>query len=96
MTSTGDSTMAKLRNRFSTLGQPKEPQPQKQHSSAESTFVVPKGIDYSSEARSLRPKVGLRDLYPAVEPFKTGMLAVDDTHEVYWEACGNPEGAPGL
>lgn len=36
----------------------------------------------------------LRSLYPPVEPFETGMLDVGDGHEIYWEACGNPDGKP--
>ncbi|MCO5583321.1 hypothetical protein L7F22_037231 [Adiantum nelumboides] len=42
------------------------------------------------------PKSGLRTPYPAVEPFKTGTLKVDDLHEIYWEASGNPEGVPAV
>lgn len=57
-------------------------------------FAVPKGIDYSNEARTLTAKPGLRDLYPPIDPFKTGMLAVDDNHKLYWEVCGNEKGAP--
>jgi len=30
--------------------------------------------------------------YPAIEPFETGMLRVDEPHELYWEQCGNPDG----
>ena len=36
----------------------------------------------------------LRSLYPPIEPFDHGMLAVGDGHELYWEACGNPAGKP--
>ncbi len=36
------------------------------------------------------------DLYPALEPFDQGMLALDDLHTMYWEACGNPAGLPVL
>jgi proline iminopeptidase len=35
-------------------------------------------------------------LFPAIEPFRSGMLAVDDLHTLYWEECGNPEGVPVL
>jgi proline iminopeptidase len=38
----------------------------------------------------------LRDLLPPLEPFATGMLAVDDIHTLYWEECGNPKGVPVL
>ena len=34
--------------------------------------------------------------YPAIEPFETGMLSVDEPHELYWEQCGNPDGEPVL
>jgi len=35
-----------------------------------------------------------KDLYPAVEPYTKGMLALDDLHQMYWEECGNPAGIP--
>lgn len=38
----------------------------------------------------------LRDYFPPSEPYQTGMLAVDDLHNVYWEQAGNPRGAPIL
>ncbi|WP_215394744.1 MULTISPECIES: prolyl aminopeptidase [unclassified Leucobacter] len=38
----------------------------------------------------------LRSLYPPIEPYDHGMLAVGDGHELYWEACGNPEGKPAV
>ena len=34
--------------------------------------------------------------YPPIEPFETGLLRVDATHELYWEQCGNPRGEPVL
>ena len=37
-----------------------------------------------------------RDLYPPIEPFRTGMLDVGDGHQVYWELCGHPEGVPAV
>jgi proline iminopeptidase len=36
----------------------------------------------------------LRDLYPPIEPYASGRMAVDDVHSVYWEECGNPAGLP--
>lgn len=36
----------------------------------------------------------LRQLYPPIEPYEYGRLAVGDGHQIYWEACGNPEGRP--
>ena len=38
----------------------------------------------------------LAQLYPAIEPFKSGMLDVGDGHQVYWELCGNPSGKPAV
>jgi len=33
-------------------------------------------------------------LHPPVEPYDSGMLALDDVHTMYWETSGNPAGAP--
>ncbi len=35
-----------------------------------------------------------RDLFPEIEPFETGVLALDGRHRLYWEQSGNPEGFP--
>ncbi len=35
-------------------------------------------------------------LFPSIEPYRTGMLPVDDIHTLYWEECGNPAGMPVL
>ncbi|MFZ6644709.1 prolyl aminopeptidase [Undibacterium sp. TJN25] len=35
-------------------------------------------------------------LFPAIEPYRTGTLQVDDLHTLYWEECGNPDGVPVL
>jgi len=35
-----------------------------------------------------------RTLYPAIEPYRTGRLRVDDLHELYYEESGNPNGKP--
>ncbi|HVY89586.1 MAG TPA: prolyl aminopeptidase [Hyphomonadaceae bacterium] len=35
-----------------------------------------------------------RSLYPALEPRRTGRLAVSDLHELYWEESGHPDGLP--
>ncbi|MDB5571925.1 MAG: pip, partial [Hyphomicrobiales bacterium] len=35
-------------------------------------------------------------LYPAIEPYASGHLNVGDNHRIYWEASGNPDGAPAL
>jgi len=38
----------------------------------------------------------LRQLYPPIEPYRSGMLDVGDGHTLYWELCGNPEGSPAV
>ena len=35
-------------------------------------------------------------LYPPIEPNRSGYLRVSDTHEMYWEECGNPMGKPAV
>ena len=34
------------------------------------------------------------DLYPPLEPYASGTMAVDSRHRIYWEESGNPEGIP--
>ncbi|HLM55349.1 MAG TPA: prolyl aminopeptidase [Pyrinomonadaceae bacterium] len=36
----------------------------------------------------------MRELYPPIEPYETGMLPVSPVHTVYYEQCGNPAGRP--
>lgn len=38
--------------------------------------------------------MALRELFPPIEPYLSGSLSVDDTHTLYWEESGNPEGLP--
>ncbi|MEZ5668667.1 MAG: alpha/beta fold hydrolase [Alphaproteobacteria bacterium] len=33
-------------------------------------------------------------LFPPIEPFDSGMLAVGDGHQLYWEQSGRPDGTP--
>jgi proline iminopeptidase len=35
-----------------------------------------------------------RGLYPAIEPYRQGMLEAGQGHQLYWEECGNPGGKP--
>jgi len=35
-------------------------------------------------------------LYPEIEPNESGLLAVTDGQQLYWETCGNPAGKPAL
>ncbi|QNM82467.1 prolyl aminopeptidase [Sphingomonas sabuli] len=37
-----------------------------------------------------------RGLYPAFEPYQTGMLDVGNGHSLYWELSGNPDGKPAV
>src|SRR4051812_35126797 len=41
-------------------------------------------------------RVGLRTLYPEIEPFASFHLPVGDGHELYVERSGNPVGIPVL
>ena len=34
--------------------------------------------------------------FPLAEPFDSGLLAVGDGNQVYYEQVGNPEGIPGV
>ena len=36
----------------------------------------------------------MNQLYPAIEPYKTHLLPVDEIHALYIEECGNPAGVP--
>lgn len=36
----------------------------------------------------------LMDLFPEIAPYANGFLAVDTTHNIYWEQSGNPDGVP--
>lgn len=42
------------------------------------------------------PDISRNRLHPEIEPHVHGRLAVGPPHELYWEECGNPEGAPAL
>jgi proline iminopeptidase len=37
-----------------------------------------------------------RDLFPPIEPYRTGRLRLDPHHRMYWEESGNPQGEPML
>ena len=42
----------------------------------------------------MAPSSQLRVLYPDLEPFDTGMLAVSPVHTIHYEVSGNPRGKP--
>ena len=35
-------------------------------------------------------------LYPPIEPYDSGTMALDSLHTMYWETVGNPNGVPVL
>ena len=39
-------------------------------------------------------RMARREFYPDIEPFATGYLPVGGPHQIYYEQCGNPKGAP--
>lgn len=36
----------------------------------------------------------MREIYPAIEPYATHRITVDEPHVLYVEECGNPQGVP--
>lgn len=36
----------------------------------------------------------MRELYPPITPYQSGMLQVSDLHQIYYEQSGNPQGKP--
>ncbi len=38
----------------------------------------------------------MRDFYPAIEPYDTGLLDVGDGQQIYYEVSGNPDGKPAV
>ncbi len=36
----------------------------------------------------------MREIYPDIDVYDSGMLGVDARHQVYYEQCGNPKGKP--
>lgn len=50
----------------------------------------------SKRKRVTKAPPGLRGLYPAIKPYRSGHLQVSDLHEIYYEECGNPKGKPAV
>jgi proline iminopeptidase len=42
------------------------------------------------------PDPAHRGIYPPIEPYAAGRLAVGGGHEIHYEVCGNPRGIPAL
>jgi proline iminopeptidase len=38
----------------------------------------------------------MHSFYPELQPFNRGRLRVSELHEIYFEECGNPRGAPAI
>ena len=38
----------------------------------------------------------MRELYPEIEPYESGMLDVGDGQLIHWELVGNPDGKPAV
>ncbi len=59
---------------------------------------VPKRAAPATSARARHGPVPPEEegLFPAIEPFRTGMLKVSDLHTLYWETSGNPKGVPAM
>ncbi len=55
-----------------------------------------KPVSQTTNDVSRTPRKPLLDLFPALTPYSSGFLDVDDTHNLYWEQSGNPDGAPVL
>ena len=34
------------------------------------------------------------ELFPPIEPYRSGLMPIDSVHTIYWEECGNPRGLP--
>jgi len=48
----------------------------------------------STRRKSLAKPPRLRELYPPIEPYRTGRLPVTGGHDLYFEESGNPRGKP--
>ncbi|HZE31713.1 MAG TPA: prolyl aminopeptidase [Actinoallomurus sp.] len=38
----------------------------------------------------------MKEFYPPIDPYDSGLLDVGDGNEIYWETCGNPAGKPAV
>src|SRR4030095_16464940 len=51
----------------------------------------PAGINPTAAARRVGNEA---TLYPEIEPYASGRIALDGVHTMHWETCGNPAGVP--
>ena len=52
--------------------------------------------DHNNAMSRNTQRMPLMDLFPAITPYSSGFLAVDATHNLYWEQSGRPDGVPIL
>lgn len=50
--------------------------------------------EHHSSRQTHKQRSVLLDLFPPVTPYSSGYLQVDNTHNLYWEQSGNPDGVP--
>lgn len=86
-----DPTVDPTTNSADVAPKPPAKDPPKPEASGEAATNT---VDETPASHSYKLKTDLRQLYPAIEPFKTGMLSVDDTHSLYYEVCGKESGVP--
>jgi proline iminopeptidase len=55
-----------------------------------------KNIAITTEVPNAMTAVDSPRLFPPLEPYRHGFLNLDELHTMYWEECGNPDGAPVL
>ncbi len=59
-------------------------------------MAVRKSIEKENTTAPTIRRSPLLDLFPPITPYSSGFLAVDETHNLYWEQSGNPNGVPIL
>jgi proline iminopeptidase len=88
------STIARQKNRPKTRSESRA-RPAAPRTARAANRVVKKA---PSARKGAGPKASqtLRNLYPEIEPYRTGYLKVSDVHEIYFEESGNPRGKPAV
>jgi len=60
-------------------------------------FGATRGNRYNAGMRKAASRAaGRRTLYPAIEPYRSGLLRVSPVHRIHWEESGNPKGKPAV
>ena len=71
-------------------------QQQKENGSGFKPLSKAKQPSFAVQAPAPKNADSMRKLYPPIEPFDKGFLAVGDGHELYYEVSGNPDGEPAM